>query len=71
MTKKKRSPAAERARARQAAGDPRPYSMILDEEKVNEYKRTHTIRSRPIQRLEIPDVIFLEPDADTPPEGDE
>jgi hypothetical protein len=38
MTRHPRSRAAKRARARQKAGDTRPYMVILHEEKVREMK---------------------------------
>lgn len=59
MTKNTRSPAAKRARERQAAGDTRPYMVILHEEKVREVKETGTVRSKPTRTVELP--VFREP----------
>lgn len=66
MTRKPRSPAAKRARERQADGDPRPYMVILHEEKVREAKETGTVRTKPTRTVNLPPdpaelPMFLEP----------
>lgn len=66
MTKKTRSPAQKRARARQASGDTRPYMVILQEEKVREVNETGMLRTKPTRTVELPPdpadrPLFLEP----------
>ena len=55
MTRKPRSPAARRARARQAAGDTRPYMMILREEQEADAKADRWTRGKPTTPIRLPE----------------
>jgi len=51
MPGRRRSPAWKRARARQETGDPRPYMMILQEEKMKDAKINKVGRSKPTENV--------------------
>jgi hypothetical protein len=55
VTRRRQDPARIRARERQEAGDPRPFMMILQEERARENKIKPVLVARRSSKVELPD----------------